>query len=296
MGYLHTLRWVTGHPLTHAKPVSAISRYIRWQFGSRILKQKVIYPWVNDTRLVVGLGDTGLTGNIYCGLHEFEDMSFILHALRATDCFVDVGANCGSYTVLAAGAVGCRTISIEPVPNTFTRLLDNVYLNRIETNVKCLNIGVGANDANLKFSSDLDTVNHVLTEQESTQECIIVPMKSLNSQLTASGRMIIKIDVEGYETNVIRGASEVMKSENVDAVVMELNGSGLRYGFDDDALHKSMLYFGFVPCRYSPLERKMEQLSGINRSGGNTIYVKNFEFVEQRVKSAAAFEILGRQI
>ena len=45
-------------------------------------------------------GMTGATGNVYCGLHEFEDMALVLHALRPRDLFVDVGANVGSYTVL----------------------------------------------------------------------------------------------------------------------------------------------------------------------------------------------------
>lgn len=46
---------------------------------------------------------TGATGNWYCGLQEYEDMSFVLHALRPGDLFVDVGANIGSYSILAAG-------------------------------------------------------------------------------------------------------------------------------------------------------------------------------------------------
>jgi hypothetical protein len=43
-----------------------------------------------------------MSGNIYAGLHEFGDMAFVLHFLRAGDLFADVGANIGSYTVLAS--------------------------------------------------------------------------------------------------------------------------------------------------------------------------------------------------
>lgn len=53
---------------------------------------------------------TGATGNIYVGLHEFEDMAFLLHVLRRTDLFVDVGANIGSYTILAGGAAGAKLL------------------------------------------------------------------------------------------------------------------------------------------------------------------------------------------
>ena len=62
---------------------------------------------------------TGATGNIYTGLHEFEDMMFLLHLLRPGDIFVDAGANIGSYTVLASAVVGAKSISFEPVPPLF---------------------------------------------------------------------------------------------------------------------------------------------------------------------------------
>ncbi len=43
--------------------------------------------------MVVEPGTTGATGNVYCGLHEFEDMALLLHILRKVDRFVDIGAN-----------------------------------------------------------------------------------------------------------------------------------------------------------------------------------------------------------
>jgi hypothetical protein len=63
----------------------------------------VVVPFVGDTRLLVARGMRGATGNVYVGLHEFEEMAFALHALRPSSRFIDVGANVGSYTVLAAG-------------------------------------------------------------------------------------------------------------------------------------------------------------------------------------------------
>ncbi len=58
---------------------------------------------------------TGATGNIYAGLHEFDDMAFFLHLLRPEDMFADVGSNIGSYTILASGVVGAKSVAFEPV-------------------------------------------------------------------------------------------------------------------------------------------------------------------------------------
>ena len=62
---------------------------------------------------------TGITGNIYAGLHEFADMAFVLHFLRGRRPVRRCGrANVGSYTILVSGVVGCRTIAFEPDPIT----------------------------------------------------------------------------------------------------------------------------------------------------------------------------------
>ena len=58
-------------------------------------------PFTDRARLLVSRGMYGATQNVYCGLNDFEDMSFVLHYLRQDDIFLDVGANIGAYTVLA---------------------------------------------------------------------------------------------------------------------------------------------------------------------------------------------------
>ena len=122
----------------------------------------VAVSFVNDTRLLVSSGMTGATGNIYCGLHEFVDMGFLLHLLRPGDMFYDIGANVGSYTILASAAIGAQSVSLEPVPQTFHFLQDNIRLNGVSERVTALNAGVGHVNGVLRFTSDLDTVNHVL--------------------------------------------------------------------------------------------------------------------------------------
>jgi hypothetical protein len=69
------------HPLTKHRRLPAMARVLRWQIASRI-HDEVIVHWIGGTRLAARRGMTGLTGNIYAGLHEFADMAFLLHFLR----------------------------------------------------------------------------------------------------------------------------------------------------------------------------------------------------------------------
>ncbi len=98
------LRYVWNHPLNaRSSRVAALGRVFRWQLASRLLPGPIALPFVDDTWLFATRGMTGATGNWYCGLHEVAEMAFVLHLLRPDEHFVDVGANVGSYTILAGG-------------------------------------------------------------------------------------------------------------------------------------------------------------------------------------------------
>lgn len=93
MSLLNTIKFITGHPLNREHKLSSIIHLAKWQVGSRLVPRAIVYDWVNGSKFLVKTGETGLTGNIYTGFHEFPDMVFLLHFLRAEDLFVDIGAN-----------------------------------------------------------------------------------------------------------------------------------------------------------------------------------------------------------
>ena len=99
MNIIKLLRFITSHPLNKSNKADAIMRFIKWQINTRLNPHPVVYPYTEKAKLIIEKGMTGATGNLYCGLHEFEDMSFLLHFLREEDLFIDIGANVGSYTV-----------------------------------------------------------------------------------------------------------------------------------------------------------------------------------------------------
>ena len=93
MLFLNTIKFITDHPLNREHKLSSIIRFAKWQVGSRLVPGAIVYDWVNGSKFLVKTGETGLTRNIYTGFHEFPDMVFLLHFLRAEDLFVDIGAN-----------------------------------------------------------------------------------------------------------------------------------------------------------------------------------------------------------
>ena len=289
MSIFHTLRLLVSHPLTKSHPVESVSRFLRWQLGNKMIPFSIIYPFTKKSKLIIAKGMTGATGNLYFGLHEFEDMAFLLHFLRKDDFFLDAGANVGSYTVLASAHVGCKSISVEPVPSTFANLTNNVFINQIQERVKYLNIGLGKESSILKFTKSLDTVNHIATEEDI--DTIEVPIKSVDEIIGINIPTLIKIDVEGYETEVLKGAINTLNNINLKAIIIELIGSGGSYGFDEKDIHDLFVSLNFIPYEYEPYLRKLKRVDTFGLY--NTIYVRDIDFVESRIKTAEKVEIFG---
>lgn len=283
---LNLVRLLQDAPLNRNRRLSTWLGFLRWQVASRLHRGHLVIDWVDDARLLVANGQTGLTGNIYCGLMEFTEMAFVLKAMRSSDIFVDIGANIGAYSVLASKVVGATSFAFEPVPSTFQRLVDQLGLNRINDRVHPFNLGVGAQEAVLRFTTSKDTMNRVELEAADGQG-IDVRVVSLDSQdILGSGRdVFVKIDVEGFEFNVLRGGESFFEDPRVRAIIIEMNGNGLKYGFSDDSIHDWLVGKGFAPVSFDAAARRVERAAGFNRSG-NTIYARDIDFLAQRCADA----------
>lgn len=292
MPLLNTYRFIANHPLTKNHKFGAMVRWLKWQIGSRLVPGPVAVSYVNETRLLAKPGMTGATGNIYCGLHEFEDMGFVLHFLRPGDMFVDIGANIGSYSLLAS-ATGAKVVCFEPVPVTFESLLDNIGLNHLNDTVDARNQAVGKDEGELEMIADQDTTNQAVHEGEQyAGQTVRVPVTTLDNTLQGKIPKLIKIDVEGFETEVLAGADSTFKNPDLQAVIMELNGSGNRYGFDEDSLHEFMLLIGFESCSYCPIKRELSRIEREDISTGNTLYVRYIHHVQSVVKDSDRYRVL----
>ena len=287
----NTGRFIASHPLTRDRKLEAFGRLLRWQVEG-FLRDAVIFPWIAGTRLLVKRGMSGATGNIYCGLHEFAEMAFVLHLLRTGDLFADVGANIGSYTVLAAGVRRARVVAVEPGSAARAALLDNVALNGLDDLVRVEAVALGASRDRIRFTRGGDTINHVVSGQDRASEEV--------QQITGDALfrdecpVLMKLDVEGYEAAVLAGAAATLTNPELKALIIELNGSGCRYGFDDVRTHRNLLDLDFVPHDYLPRPRELRGRRA--PSGQSTIYVRDLEWVRRRVETAEIVRVLHQEL
>jgi FkbM family methyltransferase len=157
--------------------------------------------------------------------------------LQPDHVFMDVGANIGYFTVLAAATVA-RVIAFEPGPRTHGYCMANIALNKL-TNVELLRCGLWHEDATLELTSDSATLNAAIVP--STDAFAHEPIRVVTLDgLVRAGTLplprldMIKMDVEGAEFSALTGMRDTV-ARLQPSVVMEVNRPMLaRFGVSID--------------------------------------------------------------
>lgn len=129
--------------------------------------------------------------------------------LRPGQSVADVGANLGYYALLFAAAVGPagRIACIEPEPDNLTELRRNLEGNRLRQ-AEIFPVAVGASSGTVSLRAG---INGAVAEDGSGE--IQVPLRTLDELLAGRRVDFIKIDVEGYEGQVLDGAVRLLETQ-----------------------------------------------------------------------------------
>lgn len=281
-------RTFAAHPMTRDGQLGAWARFAAWHLKSR-LSPEVVAPWIGGQRLVVRRGMTGATGNLYFGLHEFMSMGLVLHFLREGDLFLDAGANVGTYTVLASGVCRATTLAVEADADTARDLARNVEINGLSERVAIHVLALGPRDGEVMFTTGLGAMNQVVAEMGAGVR--VVPQKTLDHVVGDAQPALLKLDVEKYEDQVLEGAVEVLKKPSLNVVALEATSDWSIKLFAD---------LGFERAFYDPFTRTLQRepnklaFSNGKWTRSNEFFVRDWGFVEERLKTAKPVTVLGK--
>lgn len=289
LNQVRVYRDILAHPLNRGAALRTTVRWLRWHIGSRLAAGPIAVKFIDQTLLLLEPGMTGATQNHYCGLTEPADMGFLLHGLRSGDLFLDVGANVGVYSLLAATA-GADAIAIEAYPPTAVKLGRNVRLNDFAGKIEIVGAAVGEETGELRFTTGEGPMNHVASAGEKGEACS-VPVRRLDDIVAGRPIRFFKLDVEGYEVPALRGGSKLLADPGLLAIVVELNGSGERYGFTDREVIELIQTQGFRPMRYDPLTRLLQDSADGGPEGNNALFVRDAAALSKRLSTAPSFSL-----
>lgn len=75
-----TVQFLLRHPIGSRQKLRSVLRYVAFHVRHCIFPGCQIYSWIGGVRFYADRGYAGIVGNLYVGLHDFEEMSFLLHS------------------------------------------------------------------------------------------------------------------------------------------------------------------------------------------------------------------------
>lgn len=213
---LRNLFW--GTPIQSTKFFEFVYRtYV--QIIQRKLPQEqsqVVVPF-RGLHFAIDKGDITMLPSLIKGSYEERELDAMSTSFKAGSTILDVGANIGVYSALAAVHPKVdRVISFEPNPRIAAICRRNIdrleHHNRAKCEVHEVAVSSSEGQASFVFS-DYHGTGHLVTAASDRSD-ISVSVTTLDSFITQRVRqcenMFIKIDVEGFEPNVILGASQLI--------------------------------------------------------------------------------------
>jgi FkbM family methyltransferase len=142
--------------------------------------------------------------------HEPEVWRLLMATARHGDIVADVGAASGLYALALARRIGTtgQVVAFEPDPENYALLKQHIVLNNVATHVEAINAAVGAYSGAIRFCTGMGAYSHassVPTKSDRQIHCI-----TLDKVFSGRRLDLLKIDVEGYEEEVLRGSMQLL--------------------------------------------------------------------------------------
>ena len=190
---------------------------------------------------------------IWLQSEEWHELEYLKYRLRKNDTFVDVGANLGIWTLVAATVVGSagRVFSFEPNPKTYLKLNTNVQRNGKSDIVKTFPNAVSRSEEMVSFSCRREYNFSAISDAPHSESVMPVEAVSLDSVLQGCKITGIKMDTEGHELACLEGAARTLR-ESSPWLIIEFNTMLLNSPILKDwEVFRFLAPFGYRPFIYS---------------------------------------------
>jgi len=180
-------------------------------------------------KMMTGLNDRIIGYRLRRGIiYEKASVDAVAARVKAGQTFVNIGAHIGYFTLILAKIVGKSGFgySFEPNPSNFDLLKENVHLNGYEKNIQLEPLAVGSRSgkANLHLNDRGNQGDHrTWGDPDHLREIISIDMVSLDNYFKNLYKNIdfLKMDVQGYEAEVLNGAKDIFSQNKQLKILME---------------------------------------------------------------------------
>jgi len=241
----NTLQHLVRHEANKEQPLGPLKRFIGWQILKRANNEPITIDAFGGGRLRCYPENSPSNAVVYFGWPDWAEMQLLRELLRTDDTFFDIGANVGVYSVLASTLVGSngQVLAFEPDPINAEKLRANFLLNDLPVD-DVHQVAVGEESGTRRFANNKGSIGSLLPD--GAVNGIDVVCKKLDDIISDPiGTYIAKVDVEGFELGVMKGASELLASHSIKAMIIETNDCCKHLGQTRAELQKFLNEFGY---------------------------------------------------
>jgi FkbM family methyltransferase len=196
---------------------------------------------------------------------NLTDIDFLISELDKNSIFIDIGANIGYYSLIAANQnKECMVYSFEPSIREYKRFLNGIIFNNIK-NIVPFNLALSDRNTIQKFYTSnfhtgLNSLN--LNVQESTSESFVPTLTFDNIFINLNIKKIdlIKIDVEGAEFLVLKGMRKFLDERRISKIIIEITPDFLlKFGHTKNDIY-DLLYSCGYKAKYNLTEWQYDEV------------------------------------
>lgn len=280
------VRYTLGHASSPSNRLGALARFAFRQVHKRVVRRPLIVRW-EGYQLEVHPDSHYAASAFYLTWPDFWELTFLNRFLRPGDAVIDAGANVGVYSMFLARRVGTNGIvfACEPDPTNLSRLRANLDRNSL-SQVRVVPAALGDHEGVAHFDTGQDTVGQVLRNGGGTE----VRMTTIDAVVEGiAGEAVvaptyIKVDVEGYEAEVVGGAQRLAERGMPLVWQVELWGqgdSGPRTRLAEVLTHRGYDFFAY------DLEQGTLVLRDYRQSRDNLFAIRDLDTVLRRLEGDA---------
>ncbi|MEO6456050.1 MAG: FkbM family methyltransferase [Ginsengibacter sp.] len=288
---MNSLRTLYKAPYNKKFPVFALYRFIYWKLIRFFKWENVKFRlWANRV-ILLNYGSFQSMWLMYNYYVDWEEFNLISKYLQPGDEVFDIGANMGYYTIWMSKFIAEGKIhSFEPDAENFKRLQTNISLNNLQALVKANKKAASDVDGKLGFTKGLEGENHIIDHTD--QNALTVTSQRIDSyvdQLNISGIAYMKIDVEGFEYAVLKGANAVLLNKRITIIQLEINKTISNSGRSINDVLELLNHYKYMLCSYDVIANQLKVVAFSNKRE-NYFAVNDLEKINLKLKNVSLAE------
>jgi FkbM family methyltransferase len=257
-----TVAYIIRHPSNRGRRIHVLAQSVTAWIWWRLTRKPVLARLGNSSVALVqaqplSVGDSEV---LYGNPPDYRETSLLRRVLRPGDLFVDIGANAGVYSLLAA-ELGADVLALEPGSAARQLLERNIRVNGYDGRITVHPVAAGNDRRSSFLTTGTSVLNRVvdsateamdpkrvsetppIARPTGVEAIEIVPLDDILSDRHAA---VVKIDVEGFEREVLEGAVRMLSEHRAGYLQLENNDTASRpYERSSLAVWKLLRHYGY---------------------------------------------------